>query len=81
MARNWMKPAREKVGKTMAEVASELDISESYYCEIENNNRMKKLDIHLAMALSKALKVSMKKILDEESKPDGQAQVITAAVQ
>ena len=81
MARGWMKEAREKVGKTMAVVANELNISESYYCEIENNNRMKRLDIHLALALSKALKVSMKKILDEESKPDDQVQNTSEAVQ
>ena len=68
MARGWMKTAREVLGKTMAEVASDLNISESYYCEIENNRRMKRLDIHLALALSKSLKVPVKKILDEESK-------------
>lgn len=69
MARGWMKSAREKAGKTMAEVASELHISESYYCEIENNNRCKRLDIHLALGLAKALKVPIKRILDEESRP------------
>lgn len=70
MARNWMKPAREKAGKTMAEVASELDISESYYCEIENNNRMKRLDVHFALALAKSFKIPVKRILDAESKPE-----------
>jgi transcriptional regulator with XRE-family HTH domain len=70
MARGWMKEAREKVGKTMAVVANELNISESYYCEIENNNRMKRLDVHLALALAKSFKIPVKRILDEESKPE-----------
>ena len=53
MARSWMKDAREKSGKTQAEVAAALHISESYYCEIENGNRMPRLDLHFADSLSR----------------------------
>lgn len=68
MARAWMKEARDRVGKTMAAVADELNISESYYCEIENGNRMKRLDIHFAMELAKIFGIPIKKVLDEEIK-------------
>ena len=67
MARRWMKEAREKAGKTQLDVASALNISESYYCEIENGNRMPRLDLHFANDLSKLLKIPLKRILDAES--------------
>lgn len=67
MARSWMKDAREKAGKTQAEVAASLHISESYYCEIENGNRMPRLDLHFADSLSKLFKMPIKRILDAES--------------
>ena len=68
MAREWMREAREKTGKTMATVAKELNISESYYCTIENGQRMRRLDIQFAMALADALRIPIKRILDEEAK-------------
>ena len=67
MARDWMKTAREKAGKTQAVLASELHISESYYCDIDNGKRMPRLDIHFANTLSSLLKVPLRRILDYES--------------
>lgn len=67
MAREWMKEAREKSGKTQREAATALNISESYYCEIENGNRMPRLDLRFADDLSKLFKVPLKRILDAES--------------
>ena len=68
MARKWLKEAREKSGFSMKVLAKELNISESYYCEIENYNRQKRLDFTFAMKLSELLSVPIKTILDEESK-------------
>ena len=65
--REWMKDAREKAGKTQAALASELHISESYYCDIENGKRMPRLDLHFANMLSGLLKVPLRRILDYES--------------
>lgn len=66
MKRLWLEKARCEAGKTMKQVAGELGISESYYCEIENGNRQKRLDLSLATNLSLVLSIPIKTILDEE---------------
>ena len=40
--REWLKNSRKEKGITMSELASKLDISESYYCLIENGERQKR---------------------------------------
>ncbi len=67
MARDWMKAAREAAGKTQAEVAAELGISESYYNTIENGKRQQRMELALADRLSQVLHVSLRHILDCES--------------
>ena len=67
MARDWMKTAREAAGKTQAEVAAELGISESYYNTIEKGKRQQRMELNLADRLSSILHVSLRHILDCES--------------
>ncbi len=64
--RDWMKDARSKTGKTMAEVAETLGISESYYCLIEAGERQKKMDITLVTKLSKIFSLSIQQIVEFE---------------
>lgn len=67
MAREWMKAARENAGKSQAEVAAELNISEGYYSYIENGKRMQRMELVFANQLSRVLKVPLRRILDFES--------------
>lgn len=66
MKRLWMKKARKDAGYTMKQAAEKLEVSESYYCEIENGNRQKNMDLSLAMKLSDLFSVPVKEILDME---------------
>lgn len=66
MKRLWMKKAREEAGYSMKQAAEKLDISESYYCEIENGNRQKSLDLSFAMRISSVFGLPVKDILDNE---------------
>ena len=67
MARTWLKEARVKAGKTMAEVGEELDISESYYSLIENGKRQNPMDITLVAKLSKIFCLSIQQIVELEA--------------
>lgn len=67
MARTWLKEARVKAGKTMAEVGDELDISESYYSLIENGKRQNPMDITLVAKLSKIFCLSIQQIVELEA--------------
>lgn len=53
--RDWLKKSREAKGVTMSEMARKLDISEGYYCLIENGKRQKKMDITLLTRISSVL--------------------------
>ena len=64
--RTWLRDARLKSGKTMAEVAEALGISESYYCYIEAGDRQKNMDITLVMKLSKIFSLSIQQIVELE---------------
>lgn len=64
--REWLKAARQKKGLTMAEIAQELDISESYFCSIENGVRQKRMDMALASRLSLILGISLPRIAEYE---------------
>ena len=65
--RLWLKNLRIEKNLTMKELGSKLGISESYYCEIENGNRQKKMDATLIAGLSSALGVPMARILEMET--------------
>ena len=66
--RDWLREARQKSGKTMAEVAEELGISESYYSYIEAGDRQKKMDITLVAKLSKIFSMGIQQIVELEEK-------------
>lgn len=51
----------------MKDMASKLDISESYYCAIENGTRQKKMDFALVASLSSILGVSIDAIAKHEA--------------
>ena len=65
--RMWLKNLRIEKNLSMKELGSRLGISESYYCEIENGNRQKKMDVTLIAGLSAALGVPMAYILEMET--------------
>lgn len=65
--REWLKNCREAKGYTMKEIAQKLDISECYYCAIENGSRQKKMDIALASSLASVLDVPIAEIVRYES--------------
>ena len=64
--RTWLKDLRESRGVTMKSLSQKLDISESYYCAIENGTRQKSLDIVIAAGLSVALDVPIEQIVRSE---------------
>ena len=68
--REWLKNSRKEKGITMSELASKLDISESYYCLIENGERQKRMDISLLAKLADTLNIPIAAIvaLDEKWK-------------
>lgn len=65
--REWLEKCREAKGYTMKEMAQKLDISECYYCAIENGTRQKKMDIALASALASILDLPITEIVRYES--------------
>lgn len=72
--RNWLKALREKKGLSMKQAAEQLDISESYYCLIENGERQKKLDFSLVVKLSQLLGISMQEIAVFETQSNDTAE-------
>jgi len=65
--RTWLKNRRQELKLTMKEVAEKLNISESYYCAIENGERQKKMDIVLVSGLSAILGLSVADIINFEA--------------
>lgn len=65
--RVWLRDKRMALGLTMKEMGEKLHISESYYCEIENGNRQKKMDIVLLSGLSTILGLSIADIVALEA--------------
>ena len=64
--RQWMVDARLAKGLTQAQAAKLLQITESYYCYIENGERQKKMDITLVARLSEVLGVPLNEIVAME---------------
>lgn len=64
--RAWLKELRESRGMTMKTLSEKLDISESYYCGIENGTRQRSMDIVIAAGLSVALDVPIDQIVQYE---------------
>ena len=65
--RAWLRELRTERGLTMKAVADKLGISESYYCEIENGNRQKKMDLMLASGLAVILDIPVAEIVKKEA--------------
>lgn len=64
--RDWLKEKRIEKGLTMAEMAKQLDLTESYYSLIESGKRQQKMDIVLVGKLSAVLSVPVEKIIKLE---------------
>lgn len=69
--REWLKTAREKKDLTMKAAAEELNISESYYCSIENGTRQKRMDITLASKISVVMGIPIAEIISNENSAQG----------
>lgn len=52
------------------DLASKLEISESYYNQIENGSRQTTLRIDVAQGLAEALDIPLSKLLELENKKD-----------
>lgn len=64
--REWLKAKREEKGLTMKDVASELGITEAYYCYIEAGERQKCMDISLAAKLAEIFSLTVQQIVELE---------------
>jgi len=64
--REWLKKAREENGITMKTAADKLNISESYYCSIENGTRQKRMDISLASKISVLFDIPLATVVEME---------------
>jgi transcriptional regulator with XRE-family HTH domain len=51
MARNWLREMRLSKNKTMKQVASEAEVSECYYCQIESGARNVSINVAKKIAL------------------------------
>ena len=70
--RDWLKQKRTEKGLTMAEMAAQLDLTESYYSRIENGDRQKKMDVTLLCKLSDVLGMTTDEIILLERTEAGQ---------
>ena len=66
--RDWLKEKRTDRGFTMSQMASKLDITESYYSMIEAGERQKKMDVALAAKLSAVFDMPLKQIVEFENR-------------
>ena len=65
--RNYLVALRKEKGLTQKQLAQKLDISESYYNQIENGERQKRMDITILYRLSSALDVSVPTLISYEN--------------
>lgn len=65
--RKWLVQLRLQKNITQVEMAKKLDISQSYYAQIESGERCKKLTIDMVDKLSKIFKISLAKIRNFEA--------------
>ena len=64
--REWLYIARAKKGLTQKEMAKRMSCTEAYYSLIENGKRQNPMDLRTVWALSKALGMTTKEIVDKE---------------
>lgn len=65
--RNYLVALRKEKNFTQKQIADKLDISESYYNQIENGERQKRMDITIIDRLAKALNISVSDIIRYEN--------------
>lgn len=65
--RHYLVTLRKEKNFTQKQLAEKLDISESYYNQIENGERQRRMDITIIDRLSKALGVSTADIINYEN--------------
>ena len=66
--REYLISLRTEKGLTQKQIAQKLDISESYYNQIEKGERQKKMDITLLNRLSWALEIPITVLINYENK-------------
>ncbi len=65
--RNYLVALRKEKKLTQKQLAQKLDISESYYNQIENGERQKRMDITILDRLATALGVTVSTLIDYEN--------------
>lgn len=65
--REYLLTLRKGKNLTQKELAQKLDVSESYYNQIENGERQKNMDISLVNRLSLALEIPITTIIEHEN--------------
>lgn len=65
--REYLLALRKEKNFTQKELARKLDVSESYYNQIENGERQKNMDISLVNRLAVVLEVPITTIIEQES--------------
>lgn len=68
--RDWLRTMRIEKKYTMKEMGDKLNISESYYCAIENGERQKKMDITFAASLAEIFAIPISTIASFEAAQD-----------
>ena len=67
MAREYLIAYRKEHGLKSSDMAKRLDLSESYYSQIEKGNRQKKMDIALVALISNVTGMSMQEVIEYEN--------------
>lgn len=65
--RSYLLTLRKEKNLTQKEIAQKLDVSESYYSQIENGERQKNMDISLVNRLSLVLEIPITTIIEHEN--------------
>lgn len=66
--RKYLKTLRTTKNLTQAEVAKELDISESYFCLIEKGERKESLSVSVLCKLAEVFNVPVSDLIEAERK-------------
>lgn len=69
--RKYLYELRKSKNLSQKDMARKLDISESYYCQIEKGNRKQTLDLSLAIKISSVFNLDVNRIVELE-KADSQ---------
>ena len=68
--RKYLVALRKEKGLTQKQLSEKLDISESYYNQIENGERQKNMDVSLLVKISSALDVPLTKLIEFENRTE-----------